>query len=148
MGDGAEEDSAVTLALIAISLVVFAVLAVRQSPLWQWGVAALVIGLLTRIDFIGGTIALATDLGGLILVLLPAAILLLLSLEPIRKAVLTDPDLWRGQENPAARLPHRAGSARCRHGRLGRRTVLGPARLEQADLDPPADPVARGTGFP
>jgi acyl-CoA dehydrogenase len=88
---GAEEESAVTLALVAISLVVFAILAVRQSPLWQWGVAALTIGLLTRIDFVGGGIAVATDLFGLILVLIPAALLLALAIEPVRKAVLTTP---------------------------------------------------------
>ena len=71
-----------TLALVAISLVVGAVLAVRQSPLPQWGAAALVIGLLTRLDFIGGAMARsATDIGGLILVLIPAIILLLLSIE-------------------------------------------------------------------
>ncbi|MDB5536266.1 MAG: acyl-CoA dehydrogenase, partial [Devosia sp.] len=80
-----------TLALIVISLVAAAVLAVRQSPLWQWGVAALVIGLLTRVDFTGAGAMFATDIGGLILVLLPAIILLLLSVEAIRKSVVTRP---------------------------------------------------------
>ena len=80
-----------TFALIAISLVVFAVLAMRESPLWQWAVAALVIGLLTRIDFNAGGVDVATDLGGLVLVLIPAIVLGLLSVEAIRKAVLMTP---------------------------------------------------------
>jgi acyl-CoA dehydrogenase len=81
----------VTIALIVISLVAFAVLAVRESPLWQWAVAALVIGLLTRIDFTGDGLVVATHLGGLILVLLPAIILGLLSIEAVRKATLLRP---------------------------------------------------------
>ncbi len=80
-----------TLALIVISLIAAAVLAVRQSPLWQWGVAALVIGLLTRVDFTGAGMIFATDIGGLILVLIPAIILLVLSVEAIRKAIVTKP---------------------------------------------------------
>ena len=80
-----------TLALIVISLIAIAVLAVRQAPLWQWGMVALVIGLLTRVDIGGAGVALATDTGGLVLVLLPAIILLLLSVAPIRKAVVTRP---------------------------------------------------------
>jgi len=90
-GHGAEEDSAVTLALIVISLIAFGALALRQSPLWQWGVAALVIGLLSRIDFTASGMTVATDLFGLILVLLPAIIMLALSWEPLRKAVFTKP---------------------------------------------------------
>lgn len=78
-------------ALVAIGLVAFAVLAMRESPLWQWALAALVIGLLTRIDFTASGIVVATDIGGLILVLLPAIVLGLLSVTAIRKTVLLRP---------------------------------------------------------
>jgi acyl-CoA dehydrogenase len=81
----------VTLALIALSLIFFAVLAMRESPLWQWALAALVIGLLTRIDFTADGVIVATDLGGLVLVLVPAIIFGLLSVTPIRKLVLMTP---------------------------------------------------------
>lgn len=80
-----------TPALIALSLIVFAVLAMRESPLWQWAIGALVVGLLTRIGFSATGMTLATDLGGLILVLLPAIIFGLLSIAPIRKAALMTP---------------------------------------------------------
>ena len=80
-----------TLALVAISLIIFAVLAMRESPLWQWAVAALVVGLLTRIDFTETGMLVASDLGGLILVLLPAIVLGLLSIEAVRKALLLTP---------------------------------------------------------
>ena len=43
-----------TLALIAISIVAFAVLAMRQAPLWQWGVVFLAIGLVSRIGLVAG----------------------------------------------------------------------------------------------
>jgi acyl-CoA dehydrogenase len=81
----------VTLALIALSLILFAVLAMRESPLWQWALAALVIGLLTRVDVTANGLTVATDLGGLVLVLLPAIIFGLLSVTPIRKLVLMTP---------------------------------------------------------
>ncbi|MGV8831411.1 MAG: acyl-CoA dehydrogenase [Devosia sp.] len=73
-------------ALIVISLVVFAVLAMRESPLLQWGVAALVIGLLGRLDFstgfgFGGGV-------GLVLALLPGSIMLVLSVTMLRKLLL------------------------------------------------------------
>ena len=34
-----------TLVLVAISLVVFATLAMRESPLWQWGAGFAAVGL-------------------------------------------------------------------------------------------------------
>ena len=91
--------------------------------------------------------AVATDIGGLILVLIPAAILLLLSIEPLRKAVLTTPTMGRSRKSCRA-SPHRAGSARRRHGRLGCRIVLGQAGLEQADSIRKPTLSGRGTGFP
>jgi acyl-CoA dehydrogenase len=71
-------------AVILLGLLAFAVLALREAPIWQWALAALVLGLLTRIGLDG----VATDWGGLVLALLPAAILGLLSIKPVRKAVL------------------------------------------------------------
>lgn len=77
-----------TIAIIVISLIVFAALAMRESPMWQWALAALLIGLLTRIDFSTDGVSLATDAGGLVLALLPALVLGLLSIERVRKALL------------------------------------------------------------
>ena len=71
--------------LIVISLVVFAVLALRESPLWQWGVAVLVIGLVGRLALGGGFDP------GLALAALPGLILLALSVTAIRLPGLTTP---------------------------------------------------------
>jgi len=79
----------VIFALIVISLVVFAVLAMRESPLWQWGVAALVIGLYSRLDFSDG-FGFAGGFG-LVLALVPGIIMLALSVEAIRKPLLIKP---------------------------------------------------------
>jgi len=76
--------------LLILSLVAFAVLAMRRAPLWQWAIAALVIGALSRISTANG-LWLMTDTLGWVLALLPAAMLGLLSLTPIRKLVLTGP---------------------------------------------------------
>jgi acyl-CoA dehydrogenase len=80
-----------TIALIVITIVAFAVLAMRESPLWQWAVAALVIGALTRFDFSGKDVVVANDTGGLVLALLPGIILALLSVPSIRKATVLRP---------------------------------------------------------
>lgn len=77
-------------ALLILSIVAFAVLAMRRAPLWQWALAALVIGALTRISTDNG-LWLMTDGLGWVFALLPAAILGLLSLVPLRKAVLSGP---------------------------------------------------------
>jgi len=77
-------------ALLILSIVAFAVLAMRRAPLWQWAVAALVIGALTRISTDNG-LWLMTDGLGWVFALLPAAILGLLALAPLRKAILTGP---------------------------------------------------------
>lgn len=76
--------------LLILSIVAFAVLAMRRAPLWQWAVAALVVGLLTRISTDNG-LWLMTDTLGWVLALLPAVILGLLALTPIRKLVLSGP---------------------------------------------------------
>src|SRR3954454_22021888 len=74
-----------TLFLIVISIVAFAALSMRQAPLWQWAVAALAIGLLSRIVFIAG------DLPGLIEAFLPGAVLALLSVPAIRRTAVIKP---------------------------------------------------------
>jgi acyl-CoA dehydrogenase len=80
----------VTLILVVISLVVFAFLAVREAPLWQWGLAAVVIGLLAGIDFTPTGAAYGLGFGSWLLLVF-GAILLLLAIAPLRKAVLTTP---------------------------------------------------------
>ncbi|HVW92041.1 MAG TPA: acyl-CoA dehydrogenase [Devosia sp.] len=76
-----------TLIVIIIALVAAAVLAMRLAPLWQWALAALVVGLLTRI----GPAGVAYDLPGLVEVLLPAIVLGLLSIPAVRIPVLSAP---------------------------------------------------------
>ncbi|UJW87528.1 acyl-CoA dehydrogenase [Devosia sp. SL43] len=79
-----------TLALIAISLVIFAVLALRESPLWQWGVAVVMIGLLSGVDFPGTGVSYGLG-GGSWVLLIIGVIMLALSVEAIRKPVLVTP---------------------------------------------------------
>jgi acyl-CoA dehydrogenase len=80
----------VLFAVILVCLVAFGVLAMRRAPLWQWAVAALVIGLVTRFGITeGGALGMYVDLLGWVLALLPAAILGMLAIGPIRRAVLT-----------------------------------------------------------
>ena len=79
-----------TFALIAISLIVFAVLAMRESPLWQWGVAFLAIGLLSGLHFPEQGIAYGLG-GGSWVLLAIGAIMLVLSVKAIRKPLLITP---------------------------------------------------------
>ncbi|WP_137153152.1 acyl-CoA dehydrogenase [Devosia sp. FKR38] len=76
-------------ATIIFGLVVFAVLAMRESPMWHWGLGALAIGLLSRIDLSAG-FAFGGGVG-LVLALLPGLILLALSVKAIRMPVLITP---------------------------------------------------------
>ncbi|UYN98272.1 MAG: acyl-CoA dehydrogenase [Devosia sp.] len=78
------------LLLIAISIVVFAVLAMRESPLWQWGAGLVAIGLASGLDFLesGATYGLGWFSWVLIVF---GALLLVLAIKPIRMAVLTTP---------------------------------------------------------
>lgn len=80
-----------TFAIIILSLVAFAVLAVREAPLWQWGVTALVLGLLTRISFPPEGVMISWGGLGLLLSLLPGVILLLLAIKPLRIGLVTAP---------------------------------------------------------
>ncbi|MCR6671895.1 acyl-CoA dehydrogenase [Devosia ginsengisoli] len=77
-------------ALIAISLVVFAVLAMRESPLWQWGLAVLAIGLLSGLGFPESGMAYGLGAGSFVLLVI-GAVLLLLSVAVIRKPLLITP---------------------------------------------------------
>lgn len=79
-----------TFALIAISLVVFAVLAMRESPLWQWGLAVMAIGLLSGLYFPENAVRYELGAGGWVLLVI-GAIMLLLSVEAIRKPLLITP---------------------------------------------------------
>ena len=72
-----------TLALVVLGIVLFCLLAVREAPLWQWGIAALVVGLLARL---AGGFALDWVLW---LALVPGIVLLLLAIAPLRRVVLT-----------------------------------------------------------
>ena len=79
------------LALVVIGLVALAVLAMRQAPLWQWAVVALVLGVLSRfcIDIAG--VSVDTGTAGWVLALLPGAILLLLCVGAVRRLVVSRP---------------------------------------------------------
>ena len=71
-------------ALIALSIVAFGVLAMRRAPLWQWAIAVLVIGALTRFGFDANGFGVHADLAGWIFALLPGAVLALLAIPPVR----------------------------------------------------------------
>jgi len=79
------------LALLIIAIVAFAVLAMRESSLREWGVVVLVIGVLSRIGTDGNGFAIASDGFGWVLALLPGVVMLLLSVQAIRKATLLRP---------------------------------------------------------
>jgi acyl-CoA dehydrogenase len=85
-----EEVHQMVWALLVLSVVAFFVLAIRQSPLWQWALAALVIGVLAMLRPDDG-LTFSTSVAGWIFALLPAVVLGLLVLGPIRRAVLTGP---------------------------------------------------------
>ena len=77
------------LVVVILAFVVFCALAVRQAPLWQWAVAALVLGLLTRVDAESG-FRFTAD-GFLLLALFPGLVLALLCVPAVRIAVVTRP---------------------------------------------------------
>ncbi|WP_196260578.1 acyl-CoA dehydrogenase [Pelagibacterium limicola] len=77
-------------AILVLSIVAFFVLAIRQSPLWQWALAALILGTLAMLRAEDG-LAFSNSIAGWALALLPAVILGLLSIGAVRRAVLTGP---------------------------------------------------------
>lgn len=80
------------MALLIFGLAVIAavVLALREAQAWQWGLVALVVGLLTLLRLETG-FALAGNGLAWIGALLPAAVLLLVSIPPIRRFAVTGP---------------------------------------------------------
>ncbi len=78
------------LALVVLTVVGGAALAMRRAPVWQWAVLALVVGALSRVSTDGG-LWLATDIVGWVLALLPAILLGLLWVAPLRQTVVTGP---------------------------------------------------------
>src|SRR5690606_12298401 len=79
-----------TLLLVAISLVVFATLAMRESPLWQWGAAFAAIGVVSGLHFVEAGPAYGLGWFSWVLIVL-GVLLLVLSVKPMRMAVLTTP---------------------------------------------------------
>lgn len=77
-------------ALIALSLVVFATLAMRESPLWQWGVGLVAIGLISGLSFPDGGVSYGLGGGSWFLIVL-GAIFLALSVAAIRKPLFITP---------------------------------------------------------
>jgi len=73
-----------------IAVAGFAALAMRESPLWQWGLALVVFGLLVGIEFDSGGAEFELGFGSWVFLVL-GAILLLLSVKPVRMAVLISP---------------------------------------------------------
>jgi acyl-CoA dehydrogenase len=79
------------LVVTFVALVGFATLAMRRAPLWQWAVLAAAIGVLTRFGWDNNGLGLHYDALGWVLALLPAAILGVLTVSPIRRVVLAAP---------------------------------------------------------
>ncbi len=79
-----------TLLLFVISLVVFATLAMRESPIWQGGLALVLIGFASGLDFLeAGAVYEMGGFGWLLVVF--GVILLVLAVKPIRMALLIPP---------------------------------------------------------
>ncbi|SFZ83700.1 acyl-CoA dehydrogenase [Devosia enhydra] len=79
------------LVLVALALIAAAGLAMRRSPVWHWGLAALVIGALSRLGWTEAGPVIATGLAGWVIALLPGIILCLLAIPAIRMALVTGP---------------------------------------------------------
>ena len=77
-------------AILGLALVAAVVLALREAKAWQWGLAALVIGLLALLRPEAG-FAFTGNALLWIVALLPGAVLLLASIPTLRRAVLTGP---------------------------------------------------------
>lgn len=79
-----------TLALLIIGIVAFAFLAVRESPLWQWGLATLLVGLVSGVGFVETGAVYGLGWGSGVLIAL-GVLMLVLAVKPIRIALLTTP---------------------------------------------------------
>lgn len=87
---GARAGGAMFFAVVAVSLVVFAVLAMRESPLWHWGIAFVGIGLFSGLHFPEMGVGYELGGGSWFLLVLGVAFLLL-SIEALRKPLLITP---------------------------------------------------------
>jgi acyl-CoA dehydrogenase len=82
----------VVLAVIVVAFAAAGLLAMWRAPLWQWALAAVLVGVLARVvPAEGGGISILTDVPGWLVALLPAVILGLLTVKPLRRTVLTGP---------------------------------------------------------
>lgn len=79
-----------TLALFIVAVVAFAFLAMRESPLWQWGAAALLIGFASGIGFTEAGAVYGLGWGSSALIAL-GVLMLVLAVKPIRIVLLTTP---------------------------------------------------------
>ncbi|MGV3650861.1 MAG: acyl-CoA dehydrogenase, partial [Devosia sp.] len=79
------------LVLIALALLAAAILSMRRAPVWQWGVAALAIGALSRVGWGVEGLTVASGIGNWILALVPGILLCLLAIAPLRMALVTGP---------------------------------------------------------
>ena len=77
-------------AILGLALVAAVVLALREAKAWQWGLAALVIGLLALLRPEAGFAFTGNALLWIVALLL-GAVLLLASIPMLRRAVLTGP---------------------------------------------------------
>ncbi len=77
----------VALVLIVLGIVGGFALAMRRAALWQWALGLLVLGLLTRI----GPSGIASDAVGWIFALLPALVVGLLAITPVRRPLIIAP---------------------------------------------------------
>ena len=81
----------VVLAVVVIGIAGVAALAMRRAPLWQWAVLALGLAVISRLGWDGTTFGIHTDAVGWVLALIPAALLGLLCLRPVRMALVMAP---------------------------------------------------------
>ncbi len=79
------------LAVVLIGFAGFLTLSMRRAPLWQWAVGFAVLGVLTRFGWDGTTFGIHTDILGWVLALLPAIIVGLLAVTPIRRLAVATP---------------------------------------------------------
>ncbi|MEQ1768293.1 MAG: acyl-CoA dehydrogenase, partial [Devosia sp.] len=80
-----------TLALVLVAIATFLALAMLRAPLWAWAVGAAIVGVLSRFIAPDGGFGLAPGAWGWLWALLPAIILGLLVVTPVRLAVFIGP---------------------------------------------------------
>lgn len=77
--------------IVTLGLVGAAALAMRRAPLWQWAILAAVLGVLTRVVLNEAGLWLSVDPLGWVFALLPAAVLAVLAVPPVRRLLVTGP---------------------------------------------------------